>query len=214
MIRVPAPPGGKSLWVGMTEVTWDEYDVFSFDIEYEEIEKGQILEEDAIARPSKPYGERYRGFGKEGMPLLGIHYEAAKVYCRWLSEKTGHKYRLPTEEEWMWFATAGGKEKAENLDEIAWHAGNSEDRPHKVGQKKSNAWGLHDVLGNVAELIQSKDQATVCGGSFVDPPADVHFAARKQYNPKWQETDAQFPKSVWWYTEYASFVGLRVVREE
>ena len=70
------------------------------------------------------------------------------------------------------------------------------------------------MLGNLAELVQSKDKATVCGGSFLDDLKDVSAKARKYYGPKWQETDSQFPKSVWWYTEAGNFVGFRVVRDE
>ncbi len=216
MVKVPAPPGGKQFWIGKNEVTWGEYDTFSQDIEFEELPKGEQPAEGAIARPSKPYGERYRGFGGGEMPVLGVHYNAAQIYCRWLSAKTGKKYRLPTEAEWEWIAQAGGKGLPAKFDDEVWHAGNAQEKPHAIGTKKPNAWGLHDTLGNLAELVQVKEgeKATVCGGSFLDAVKDVTFKARKTYDPKWQETDAQFPKSVWWYTEYGNFVGIRVVREE
>ena len=63
----------------------------------------------------------------------------------------GYGYRLPTEAEWEYAARAGttGLRYGE-LDEIAWFRGNS-DRPRQVGQKWPNAWGLHDMLGNVWE---------------------------------------------------------------
>ena len=61
-------------------------------------------------------------------------------------------YRLPTESEWEYAARAGttGSRYGE-LDVIAWYYGNSGGRTHEVGVKAPNAWGLYDMLGNVAE---------------------------------------------------------------
>ena len=63
----------------------------------------------------------------------------------------GYVYRLPTEAEWEYGARAGtpGPRYGE-LDEIAWY---NSDRTHPVGQKRPNAWGLHDMLGNVFEWV-------------------------------------------------------------
>ena len=78
-------------------------------------------------------------------------------YTRWLSQATGKSYRLATEAEWEYAARAGtstpysfgGDAKA--IDGYAWYAANAGDRPHPVGQKKPNPFGLHDMHGNVAE---------------------------------------------------------------
>jgi formylglycine-generating enzyme required for sulfatase activity len=148
-----------------------------------------------------------------------MSYLSAQKYCEWLSAKTGKKYRLPTEAEWEYACRAGVLPAgpitdSELLDKLAWHWGNSDDKTHKVGTKQPNAWGIHDMLGNVAEWCQPMDDEVpvVRGGSFDDQPDKVHPAARKKYTPDWQMNDPQNPKSQWWLTD-APFVGFRVVCE-
>jgi formylglycine-generating enzyme required for sulfatase activity len=59
-------------------------------------------------------------------------------------------YRLPTEAEWEYACRAGTTgPRYGPLDEVAWYRGNSGNRIHDVGGKRPNAWGLHDMLGNV-----------------------------------------------------------------
>jgi formylglycine-generating enzyme required for sulfatase activity len=109
---------------------------------------------------------------------------------------------------------AGPITDSELLDKLAWHWGNSDDKTHKVGTKQPNAWGIYDMLGNVAEWCQPMDDEVpvVRGGSFDDQPDKVHPTARKKYTPDWQMNDPQNPKSQWWLTD-APFVGFRVVCE-
>jgi formylglycine-generating enzyme required for sulfatase activity len=146
-------------WMGQTEVTWDEYDLFRGKgvPADEKSEVAAAINADAITRPSPPYPNEYREFGKEGYPVVGISHHAAMEYCRWLSRRTGKGYRLPTEAEWEWACRAGTRtpwfcgEKASRLDAYAWYDKNANDRTHPVGKKKPNPWGLYDVHGNVAE---------------------------------------------------------------
>ena len=143
----------KPIWIGKTEVTWDEYDVYALKLEASNNQK--LGELDAIARPTKPYGAPDRGFGHKGYPALSMTFHAAQEYCRWLSAKTGKKYRLPTEAEWEYACRAGSTgdycfgDDFNKLDEYGWSRNNS--GTHPVGQLKPNAWGLYDVHGNVLE---------------------------------------------------------------
>jgi hypothetical protein len=81
-------------------------------------------------------------------PAIGMTRVEAKDYCA----KIGG--RLPTEAEWEYAARAGSRERFyDTLSQIAWYEGNSDDKPHPVGQKAPNAYGLHDMLGNVYEWV-------------------------------------------------------------
>jgi formylglycine-generating enzyme required for sulfatase activity len=200
-------------WMGKTEVRWDEYDIFAFRLDQTEEQRASGA--DATSRPSRPYGAPDRGYGHYGYPTLGVAFQAAEMYCRWLSAKTGKKYRLPTEIEWEYACRAGAAEmKPEKLEEHAWFWENADDKAHAVGQKAPNAWGLHDMLGNVGEWCRGTDgKPVVRGGSFEDKAAAVNCATRAYQTPAWQRRDSQIPKSVWWLSD-GPFVGFRVVREE
>lgn len=208
----------KPFWMGKTEVTWDEFDIYVFRFDLTEEQKAAGV--DAASRPSKPYGAPDRGFGHQGYPALAMTYSAAEGYCKWLSQKTGRKYRLPTEAEWEWAARAGGEAVPGNdkavLDKVSWNWDNANDKTHPVGSKAANAWGLHDLLGNVAEWCQGMGAdklPVVRGGSFDDAADKIHSGRRALQTPAWNITDPQNPKSKWWLAN-APFVGFRVVCDE
>ena len=136
--------------------------------------------------------------------------------------------RLPTEAEWEYACRAGGAETQLDpraLDRVAWHRGNSvpegQEKPknQRVGRKKPNAWGLHDMLGGVWEYVAGSweergDLAPlVCGGSWNDPPERIRPGARlKGERREWSKTDPNRPYSICWYTN-APFVGFRLAAD-
>lgn len=220
MVPVPGGtlPGAntkvKPFWIAKTETTWDAYDVFMLRLDATPGQKNQAA--DAISRPSKPYGAPDRGFGHQGYPAISLTFQGAQEYCRWLSAKTGKKYRLPTEAEWELAARAGmtGAISREELDKQGWHWDNAGDKTQPVATKAANAYGIHDLLGNAGEWCVGKEkQPVLCGGSFNDGAAKVGFATRATYSPDWQATDPQQPKSRWWLSD-GPFAGFRVVCEE
>ena len=206
----------KPLYVSECEITWDAYDIFAFQLDMTDKEKASGV--DAKSRPSRPYGDQTHGFGHSKYPAIHITRYAAEQFCAWLSKKTGHAYRLPTEAEWTYACRAGGDGKVANLNEVAWTWDNADDKAHPVGKKKPNAWGLYDMLGNVAEYVTipgepTDAKPTACGGSYDDKAEEISCAARKVQDATWNSTDPQNPKSKWWLSD-GPFVGFRIVREQ
>ncbi len=199
----------KPFWMGKTEVTWDEYDVFVYRLDEPAAPADGT---DAISRPSKPYGTVDRGFGHKGYPVMNVTYHGAEQYCRWLSVKTGKKYRLPTEAEWEYACRAGVPEPdKEHLGDFAWFW---QEKTQPVGKKSPNAWGLFDMLGNVGEWCADLcGKPVLCGGCYEDMAKDVRPSARRYQDASWQANDPQIPKSKWWLSD-GPFAGFRVVREQ
>lgn len=223
-------------WMSTLEVTWDQFELFlyretdaAFNTENREID----LAVDGIAGATMPYVN----FNKPGYPLINVTQYAASTFCKWLSAKTGHFYRLPTEAEWE-YASRAGNESAfsfdhSDLEKHAWFKGNSSDQLQKGGKKEPNAWGLYDMHGNAAEWVidgydsdfyQQSNGAenpvffpeqlyprVVRGGSFKDDKDQLRAAARAHSSKSWKRRDPQIPKSLWWLTD-AQHVGFRVVR--
>ncbi|MEO7801368.1 MAG: SUMF1/EgtB/PvdO family nonheme iron enzyme [Ginsengibacter sp.] len=223
-------------YIGKYEVTYEEYEAFSRD-------ESTTLNSpvDAVTRPSPPYIDLTLSMGKtSGFPANSMQQFGALMYCRWLYNKTGEFYRLPTEAEWEYACKAGtetvypfGNDSAQ-LKKYAWYAANSDGHYHKVGELLPNAWGLHDMLGNVAEwtldqydetfystlsdtssnplkLPTAKHPRTVRGGNYDDNAMHVRSADRMKSDLIWNRRDPQIPKSRWWNAD-APFVGFRIVK--
>ena len=151
----------KAFKMSKHEVTFSQYDHFA----------------EATQRPLP----EDQGWGRGTRPVINVSWEDASAYAAWLSEMTGQAYRLPTEAEWEYAARAGTKTAAywgEKTHEACAYA-NVHDQtsarengfpwPHHacddgyaqtapVGQFQANAWGLHDMLGNVWEWTCSAYQ--------------------------------------------------------
>ncbi|HYO25846.1 MAG TPA: formylglycine-generating enzyme family protein, partial [Lacipirellulaceae bacterium] len=203
---------------------------------------------DGVTTPTPLYepSQTYSAGEDPDQPAVTMTQFAARQYTKWLSGVTGRNYRLPSEVEWEYAARAGtataysfGDDPA-LADAFAWYDENADYQLHAVGSKKPNAWGVHDMHGNVAEWTldgyQEDWYATLApgpveaaaavnwptelyprvirGGGWVDLPAGLRSGARqKSEEDEWKLSDPNYPHSPWWYTEEPALaVGMRVVR--
>ena len=206
MVRVPGAGNVPPLYWGQTEVTWDMYDVYALSLDAAAPLPAGV---DAIARPSAPYGAPDYGWGHTGYAAISVTRQAAVSFTKWLSQKTGREYRLPTEAEWQHAADLAWQGKTAN--DVAWHAGNAGMMAHPVAKKAPDALGLFDLFGNAGEWVTTADDALVIrGGPFRSGPDTIGPTARAVQDETWNERDPQLPKSVWWLSD-APFAGFRVV---
>lgn len=176
----------NSFSIGKYPVTFDEYDKFT------------------LVTGKQPVSDFKWGRGSR--PVFNVNLNDAEAYAEWLSEQTGHKYRLPSEAEWEYAARAGSRTIYPWGDTIGKSnancskCGSQWDRKMTapVGQFPPNRWGLYDMQGNLWELTAdcwnySYENApadgsawregdcvrsVLRGGSWGDPPADLRASTR------------------------------------
>ena len=130
----------------------------------------------------------------------------------------GFQYRFPTEAEWEFVCRAGTSTRfhsgngEEQLDEFAWCSGNSRSQTHVVGEKKPNAWGFHDMHGNVWEWCADW-YGPFPGGSVTDPRGALFGTNRVFRGGSWGVAASRCRSAyrVWNKPGYRDYtVGFRV----
>lgn len=161
---------------------------------------------------------RDNGWGQGRRPVINVSWTEAQAYASWLSQQTGQTYSLPSEAQWEYAARggdsaalAGGGRKgicalangaAQEIGNLAWANPDCTDpmgdRTMPVGSLGANTFGLHDIIGNVAEwtldcstlnlrdapVNGAPDQRGSCnqrvtrGGSWFSGPDDLRYSAR------------------------------------
>jgi formylglycine-generating enzyme required for sulfatase activity len=214
----------KPICIAKYETRWDEYEVFWYGLDLTGEERQQRSAKDSKAwretRVGPPFRPPWGDSGELGHPVCSVQFQAARKYCAWLSKHTGKKFRLPTEAEWEYACRAGGpplQPDRKSLDKVAWFETNADDKTHPVGQKQPNAWGLHDMLGNVAEFVirDPKDaKGLAAGGAWSTKPEHAHSGAREPETKAWTSNDPQVPPTVDWLELTRHDLGFRVVMED
>lgn len=194
VVRVPA------FRLGASEVTFDQYDAFA-------LATGRGLPPD-------------EGWGRGSRPVIHVGWTDVHAFIDWLNAGTGRRFRLPTEAEWEYAARAGSTSLYPWGDTVD-HAlvNNSVDAgrdqwPYTapVDQFPPNAFGLHDMLGNVWEFVQdcrhptyegapadgsawldgACDSRIVRGGSWGSTSRGVQTAARGAASEHFESMDLGF----------------------
>ena len=96
-------------------------------------------------------------------PVDNVSWNDTQDFIRSLNEKSGQKWRLPTEAEWEFAARGGGLKQrfagtssSEYAADYAWYEDNSDSKTHTVQSRKPNGLGLHDMSGNVWEWCSDR----------------------------------------------------------
>ncbi|WP_181772783.1 formylglycine-generating enzyme family protein [Amycolatopsis pittospori] len=150
-------------------------------------------------------------------PRVDVSWLDAIRFCNALSEREGltpayevdedvkwdvaaNGFRLPSEAEWEHACRAGTTgPRYGPLDEVAWYRENSAESVHEVGGKAPNAWGLHDMLGNVWEWCWDVYDAEVYGeyrvlrgGGWFDEHWSCRASVRRRSHPTFRVDDVGF----------------------
>lgn len=150
----------------------------------------------------------------DSLPVCHLSWNDCQEFILKLNQRTGKKYRLPTEAEWEYVAGGGvqngtifsGTNSPTDLGNYAWIYENSNAKPHPVGTKKPNALGLYDMTGNVWEWCNdylgtypstpqvdpqgpsSSSRRVIRGGSWMNKAKGLNLTLRNGFAPECSNT--------------------------
>jgi len=121
---------------------------------------------------------------KPTLPVTNISFKVVKAYIKWLSKKTGKRYRIPSKNEWLYAATANKKTLDPNRNCYL------RTRGIEKGEKLfasnvgiPNSWGMVNYIGNAREWVFAKGrELQAVGGSYNSPMHDCNFSTNKKSN--------------------------------
>jgi formylglycine-generating enzyme required for sulfatase activity len=167
-----------------------------------------------------------RNWGRGRQPVIGISWNAARAYAAWLSTKTGKRYRLASEAEWEYAARAGAATRFAWGDERGTGRANCSDceaaprwRSAPAGSYAANAFGLHDMHGNVWEWVADCANQTHAGAPADSAPRlSGNCAFRVLRGGSWNE-DARSSRAAarsWLPSDFrggVGYIGFRIARD-
>jgi hypothetical protein len=233
----------KPFYIARTEVTWAMFEDWMYGFDLEDMNEWGELQSEGL-RPS-PLGHGHpqielNMLNYEQLPAIGMSWRTAQAFCRWLSEKTGRDYRLPTDREWQYLLAQSGGVPADvdQLLEQGTFASNAIEEhelyqgkggvppfdpfadeddalfkyPTPVGLREPDELGLYDLLGNAAEWVQPMgDKAWVRGGHFMMGADEVTPGWRTVEDQQvWNASYPGRPISTSWYINHF-YQGIRLV---
>ena len=167
-----------------------------------------------------PYDE---GWGRGTRPVINVSWEDAQAYVSWLSSRTGERYRLLTEAEWEYVARAGSSTAYSWGNGIESNRANcngcgsqwDERQTAPVGSFVANAFGVHDMHGNIWEWVED-----CWNGSYEGAPSDgsawqtAYCSARVRRGGSWLSNPRYLRSAVrlWFTSGHRDYIGFRVAR--
>ena len=154
-------------------------------------------------------------------PVEKVSWKDVQEFIGKMNQRNdGFLYRLTTEAEWEYAARAGTTgDYAGDLDKMGWYTENSGDQSHEVGLKKANAWGFHDMHGNVWEWVQDwygEDHYASRPNPDEDPPGPVSGVHRVMRAGGWCTVAGDCRSAIrgWWLPgERDDDLGFRLLRQ-
>jgi formylglycine-generating enzyme required for sulfatase activity len=203
--RPPRPITLKPFAIGVTEVTFEEYDRFCDDTGRERTDDGD--------------------WGRSQRPVINVSWNDAVAYTEWLSRKSRQRYRLPTDAEWEYAARASTGTRFWWGDEAGEVRANCEgcgslwdgEQTARVGRFPPNGFGLYDTAGNVFEWVHD-----CYDSSFADAPADGSALDKPGCGKRvirggaWSFPATEIRSANRWRdfpTRHSDDTGFRIVRE-
>jgi formylglycine-generating enzyme required for sulfatase activity len=196
----------KGFWMGRTEVTQQQWEAVL----------GKLAA--TITNPSKFKGPDLPVERVGLIPPGADSFRHSEVFCRKLTAREraagrlqeGFSYRIPTEAQWEYACRAGSTgDYAGDLDAMAWYQANSGGKTQPVAQKKPNAWGLHDMHGNVWEWCMDV-YGDYPAGLVVDPGGEVNDQGVIR-GGSWRSSAAYCRSALRERADVGSAIGFRVI---
>ena len=161
-------------------------------------------------------------FKGSNLPMETVSWNDCQEFISKLNNMTGRKFRLPTEAEWEYAARGGKKSRgyqysgSNNIEDVAWHVGNSGRKTHPVGTKQANELGLYDMSGNVFEWCQDWYGSYV-NSSQTNPVGVGSWARRVDRGGSWYNSSERCRssyRSIYPPSDHDDGIGLRLVLSE